>query len=497
MINYVYIKIPASDFGLFENLFHGKRANEYKIHSAGHSWNYPTKIKGWQDWDYPQQIPNIFRDVATFKLSPNDVFITTIRNPFNILVDYYKENWANLKTHYNLADINSVDDFQKFVDIYLNKSIVFHAPAFRNSMFSQLKDINGNWLFDDNSIIIRSEYINEDLAKFSETINLPISLEFTQPKVDNVITYRDDQIERLTKLWKSDLDYFGYSFNKSEMNTKKQTNSLHKPKIALCFSGEIRDLDRTKEYWGELIKKYDIDVYGSFWDTYNTECGDTIENFHRIYNVKKVEVENYNSFNESTLSILRIGIEPPTSLLYFLRDSCVNFGTMSMWYKIWRANLLTKDLGIDYDIVIRARTDTYFDDNLDISINDMLNLPHGRVRLNNHDKSEGISDLFAYGSPKMMDYYSTCYFFIMNYLTEGYYLVPHEHMLHIHMNKINVPIRFMVNNITITRTSRGTEDEVYCNGVDINEEILQSDFMELEPQKDLFYKANIKEKFKI
>jgi hypothetical protein len=55
----------------------------------------------------------------------------------------------------------------------------------------------------------------------------------------------------------------------------------------------------------------------------------------------------------------------------------------------------------------------------------------------------------------------------------------------------------MVNNITITRTSRGTEDEVYCNGVDINEEILQSDFMELEPQKDLFYKANIKEKFKI
>jgi hypothetical protein len=85
----------------------------------------------------------------------------------------------------------------------------------------------------------------------------------------------------------------------------------------------------------------------------------------------------------------------------------------------------------------------------------------------------------------------------MNYLTEGYYLVPHEHMLHIHMNKINVPIRFMVNNITITRTSRGTEDEVYCNGVDINEEILQSDFMELEPQKDLFYKANIKEKFKI
>tara|TARA_R110000782_G_scaffold107659_2_gene196063 strand:- start:728 stop:925 length:198 start_codon:yes stop_codon:yes gene_type:complete len=64
------------------------------------------------------------------------------------------------------------------------------------------------------------------------------------------------------------------------------------------------------------------------------------------------------------------------------------------------------------------------------------------------------------------------------------------------MNKISVPIRFMGNNIIITRTSKGTADEVYCKGVDINEEILKSDFMELEPQKDLFYKADIKGKFK-
>ena len=71
-----------------------------------------------------------------------------------------------------------------------------------------------------------------------------------------------------------------------------------KPKIALCFSGEIRDLERTKDYWSKLIKEYDMDVYGSFWDTYNYENWDTIENFNKIYNVKNVEVENYNSFNK-------------------------------------------------------------------------------------------------------------------------------------------------------------------------------------------------------
>jgi hypothetical protein len=289
------------------------------------------------------------------------------------------------------------------------------------------------------------------------------------------------------------LEYFGYDIK----DLKPTISTTHKPKIALCFSGEIRDLDRTKEYWTELIKKYDIDVYGSFWDTYNTELNDTIENFHKIYNVKKVEVENYNSFNQSTLSILRIGIDPPNSLFSYLKDSCLNFGTMSMWYKIWRANLLTKTYDIDYDIVIRARTDTYFDENLDITINDMFNVPYGRVRLNNHDKSEGISDLFAYGSPKLMDYYSTCYFFIMSYLTQGYNLIPHEHLLHTHLNKISVPIRFMGTNIIITRTSKGTADEVYCKDVDVCEEILQSDFMELEPQPDLFYKSNIKIQFKI
>ena len=494
MIKYIYVKLPTSDYGVFESLFHTKSNNINTIHSAGHSWSYSTKIKGWQDWDYPNQLAGVYRDVASFNLNEGDRLVTTIRNPFNILIDYYKENWANVKKYYNLEKENSAADFQKFVDIYLDKSIVFHAPAFRNSMFSQLKDINGKWLFDDTSIILRSENLIDDLIKFSETIRITTSVEFTQPNADTIITYRDDQIEKLTKLWKSDLDYFGYSFESIQL--PKQLKSNKKPKIALCFSGEIRDLERTKLYWGELIKEYDIDVYASFWDTYNTELGDTIENFHRLYNVKKVEVEKYESFNESTLSILRLGIEPPSSLLSHLKDSCLNFGTMSMWYKIWRANLLTKDLGIDYDIVIRARTDSYLEADLDLSINDMLNVPYGRVRLNNFDKSEGVSDLFAYGSPKMMDYYSSCYFFIMSYLTQGFNLVPHEHLLHTHMNKISVPIRFMGNNIIITRTSKGTADEVYCKGVDINEEILKSDFMELEPQKDLFYKADIKGKFK-
>ena len=55
-------------------------------------------------------------------------------------------------------------------------------------------------------------------------------------------------------------------------------------KIALCLSGLIRDIDYTKPFWINLINKYDIDVYGSFWDDENKENGDTIDNLKSIFN---------------------------------------------------------------------------------------------------------------------------------------------------------------------------------------------------------------------
>jgi hypothetical protein len=240
-----------------------------------------------------------------------------------------------------------------------------------------------------------------------------------------------------------------------------------------------------------------MDVYASFWDTKNEELGDTIDNFHRIYDVKKVEVESYSAFESSTLSILRLGINPPSFLLSHLKESCQDFGTMSMWYKIWRANLLTRAYNTEYDIVIRARTDTYLDDKMDIIQNNMLNVPYGRVRTVRWSDSDGISDLFAYGTPKIMDYYSACYFFMMEHMSKGHYMVPHEHFLHTHLNKISIPIRFMGSNIIITRTSKGTADEVYCKGDNVHEHILQSDFMDLNPNTEVSWRTPLKHNFNI
>ena len=498
----LYIDIPNAGNEIFNKNFVNKVVELdnlfVPIHSTGTSWNYPAQIKGWRDWDFTSQSEGKFRDVDEFGYASVDILATTVRNPFNLLYQYFINDWAWCRKYHNLpTDNHTIADFHKFVDIYLDRSIVFHAPLFRNSLFSQLKDINGNWLLTDTSIILRYESIEADINKFRKHVNLTdINLESLPKQIDYFNMYTKAQVKLLKVLWKDDLDYLGYEFGKTiqskPISNPPQKEPKNKKKIAICFSGEIRDLERTKDYWSKLIKEYDMDVYASFWNVENEENGDTFDNFHRLYDVKKTEVESFKSFEQSTLSQLRMGINPPNSLQQHLRDSCMNFGTLSMWYKIWRANLLTKELDIDYDIVIRARTDIFFDERLDITENEMFNIPYGRVKTSDWKDSDGICDLFAYGSPKLMDYYSTCLFYMMEHLNKDYYMVPHEFFLHTHINKVSVPIRFLGTNLTITRTSKGSDDELYCKGVDVKEEILQSDFMELTPNSELRWRGDIK-----
>ena len=498
----LYIDIPNAGNEIFNKNFVNKVVELdnlfVPIHSTGTSWNYPAQIKGWRDWDFTSQSEGKFRDVDEFGYTSTDILTTTVRNPFNLLYQYFINDWAWCRKYHNLpTDNHTIADFHKFVDIYLDRSIVFHAPLFRKSLFSQLKDINGNWLLTDTSIILRYESIEVDINKFRKHVNLTdIDLESLPKQIDYFDMYTNEQVKLLKVLWKDDLDYLGYEFGKTiqskPITNPPQKEPKNKKKIAICFSGEIRDLERTKDYWSKLIKEYDMDVYASFWNVENEELGDTFDNFHRLYDVKKTEVESFKSFEQSTLSQLRMGINPPNSLQQHLRESCMNFGTLSMWYKIWRANLLTKELDIDYDIVIRARTDIFFDERLDITENEMFNIPYGRVKTSDWKDSDGICDLFAYGSPKLMDYYSTCLFYMMEHLNKDYYMVPHEYFLHTHLNKVSVPIRFLGTNLTITRTSKGSDDELYCKGVDVKAEILQSDFMELTPNSELRWRGDIK-----
>jgi hypothetical protein len=232
-------------------------------------------------------------------------------------------------------------------------------------------------------------------------------------------------------------------------------------KVALCFAGHMRDLNETKVFWTSLIKKYDIDVYASFWDLENEELGDTIKEFEKVYTPKRLEVESYSAFKESTQDLASLHIQSPIVLNQLFQQTSKAFGQLSMYYKVWKANLLSKQLGIKYDLVIRARIDTILDEKFELVLNNSLNVPMGVNNCSAFPNSEGLNDCFAYGTPKIMDYYSFIFLQMMEYLKDGHYVFPPEHFLNVHFSKINVGIRYFPTYMMITRTSKGSEHEMY------------------------------------
>jgi hypothetical protein len=268
-------------------------------------------------------------------------------------------------------------------------------------------------------------------------------------------------------------------------------------KIALCFSGNIRDINETKNFWTDLIKEYDIDVYASFWDTENEENGDTLNNFLKIYTPKKYEIENYKIFKETTQDIASMHIESPKLILEHLRKASKAFGQLPMYYKVWRCNILSKQLGIDYDIVIRARTDIVLDDKFKIEKNKNLNVPMGWMMVPSLPNSDGINDCFAYGIPKIMDYYSFIYLQMMEYLKDGHYAFPPEHFLSVHFSKVHIPIRFFENYMMITRVWKDSPNEIYNKFISSPHEAIRwSDETEFIPvSHGSFKKESIKDDF--
>jgi hypothetical protein len=222
-------------------------------------------------------------------------------------------------------------------------------------------------------------------------------------------------------------------------------------KIAICFSGQIRDLDKSLSYWKDIIEKYNMDVYGSFWETDD----ESKNNFNQL-SPKNVEYEDFNLF-QSTIEVFNKElsvpiVEPPTDfedenyhvvnfglhpndLTYFKKNNI-----LSMWYKVWRANMLSKKES--YDIVIRARTDIFFDE-LEIEKNEYLNIPWG-WRMNTYwENCGGPIDMFAYSSPEIMDFYSSVFLYLTRLLKEDQYFFPAENLLKSHLAQRETLIRVL------------------------------------------------------
>lgn len=208
-------------------------------------------------------------------------------------------------------------------------------------------------------------------------------------------------------------------------------------RVAVLLSGQFRD--SYKEFQTikkNLIDKYDADVF-----IYYTPSADIDFNPTRLinlYNPIHIEVGEYpieiNTLIEKSNQFITAPESNVTSIFY-------------MWYGIMKVNELKikyeNDNLFKYDLVVRSRFDTELLNS--VTLKDLPNsifLPIGA------DHRGGYNDLFAYGKSDNMNYYTSLYNNLLQYITDGELIHP-ERLLKQHLdNKIdfelmrtNIPLK--------------------------------------------------------
>ena len=147
-------------------------------------------------------------------------------------------------------------------------------------------------------------------------------------------------------------------------------------KIALCLSGQPRNLDECYPFFYEsLLRGNDVDVFAHVW--WDEECKgktymwhssakfgdeDLAKKFIECYKPVAYTVEKQRQFDLSFCEKHNyewLDDVPQKQLDIFTPG--VIFCMMSQTYSILQADLLRQNYTDDYDIVIRARTDLLFD----------------------------------------------------------------------------------------------------------------------------------------
>jgi hypothetical protein len=189
-------------------------------------------------------------------------------------------------------------------------------------------------------------------------------------------------------------------------------------KVAICFSGHLRNFSNLLENFKEKIlslrKDHQVDVFFSIWDIYEPQYSWTNENetisnlidtedLSELYSIK-IEVENFNEIKEQFLlkNFTTEGLNEGHNRL--IKDGILH--STPMFYKIYKANELKKDYekinNFKYDIAIRYRSNLLINGNIDLNINK-------NILYNKRENNSNLDDIFAYSDSETMDKYSDLY----------------------------------------------------------------------------------------
>lgn len=209
-------------------------------------------------------------------------------------------------------------------------------------------------------------------------------------------------------------------------------------KIALCLSGQPRFVEKAfPNVYENLMRGYDVDVFVHSWTDENknyqfrndgiwknvTQDTNIKNKILDLYKPKKYLFESPKTFN-----VNKINGEAPDQYFRPLWESkCNHFNNPegakyfvnmihSMWYSIMMSNLqkelYSKQNGVNYDFVIRARFDVIYRHKLSYE-----NLNPNILYVSSQLHSDHIHDFFAVSNDTYMNHYCSLFYNLNYYLS--------------------------------------------------------------------------------
>lgn len=151
----------------------------------------------------------------------NNIKVAILRNPFDLLCSYYHHGKAlaakKKQCHSGWASVNYIHQFhtfEEFIQGYCDKQFKWHQPMFKQFLFSQLFNKEGDCVPD---ILLKYEYLDDSIQVMNKTWGLDLvrssDTNVSWRKKHNYTFYYTDKLfELVSEKCKKELQIFKYDF---------------------------------------------------------------------------------------------------------------------------------------------------------------------------------------------------------------------------------------------------------------------------------------------
>lgn len=229
-------------------------------------------------------------------------------------------------------------------------------------------------------------------------------------------------------------------------------------KIAICYSGQPRHIEESfPSHYATLIepnKNYEVDIFAHIWNKESLEQNffwpsapergewgnNSIEIIQKTWNPKKIEFENSKTFYSKDMTP-DLRFPHPVNNIF------------SMFYSMSRVSKLQQEYAINnninYDYIIRIRTDLIFSNMIGIISDYDPNFVHIKYEASPH-LSYAVNDHFAIGNQENMNIYFSAYENIRKMFEEKCAINP-ECLLGFNLKRKNIQINLQKWHLTLWR----------------------------------------------